>query len=171
MYGCLGAACTGGLQLQDQAQIACIRQVGLHAMRPQLHPGQVVGALLLLSCRYTTGKVIGAGSFGIVREVTDRKTNRKYACKTIPKIPKRGKGTPRYLLKIQQEVDAMMQIGPSLDAVFLAVSGWPLGVCETGVCTPCGIVCKSWPLGSCSLKGSAVGAAAGRQKEARMLLS
>ena len=85
-----------------------------------------------LSCRYTTGKVIGAGSFGIVREVTDRKTNRKYACKTIPKIPKRGKGTPRYLLKIQQEVDAMMQIGPSLDAVFLAVGSWPPGLGKKG---------------------------------------
>lgn len=45
-----------------------------------------------------------------------------YACKTIPKIPKRGKGTPRYLLKLQTEVDAMVQLGPSLDAVYLKVS-------------------------------------------------
>ncbi len=44
-----------------------------------------------------------------------------FACKTIPKIPKRGKGTPRYLLKLQTEVDAMVQLGPSLDAVYLKV--------------------------------------------------
>ena len=40
----------------------------------------------------------------------------------VPKIPKRGKGTPRYLLKLQTEVDAMVQLGPSLDAVYLKVS-------------------------------------------------
>ena len=47
---------------------------------------------------------------------------RRYACKTIPKMPKRGKATPRYLLKLQQEVDAMQQIGASFDAVYLRVS-------------------------------------------------
>ena len=52
-----------------------------------------------------------------------------FACKTIPKIPKRGKGTPRYLLKLQTEVDAMVQLGPSLDAVFLKVRAAELGVC------------------------------------------
>ena len=54
----------------------------------------------------------------------------RFACKTIPKIPKRGKGTPRYLLKLQTEVDAMVQLGPSLDAVYLKVSpkGQPLCV-------------------------------------------
>ena len=46
----------------------------------------------------------------------------RYACKTIPKMPKRGKATPRYLLKLQQEVDAMQQIGASFDAVYLRVS-------------------------------------------------
>ena len=70
-------------------------------------------------CRYTIGKVIGAGSFGVVREAVHKKTNVHYACKTIPKLPKKGRGTPRYLLKIQTEVDAMLQLGPSLDAVFL----------------------------------------------------
>ena len=45
--------------------------------------------------RYALGKVIGAGSFGIVRECTEKSTRRKFACKTIPKMPKRGKGTPR----------------------------------------------------------------------------
>lgn len=71
--------------------------------------------------RYTIGKVIGAGSFGVVREAVHKKTNVHYACKTIPKLPKKGRGTPRYLLKIQTEVDAMLQLGPSLDAVFLQV--------------------------------------------------
>ena len=47
---------------------------------------------------------------------------RRYACKTIPKMPKRGKASPRYLLKLQQEVDAMQQIGASFDAVYLRVS-------------------------------------------------
>lgn len=74
---------------------------------------------LYLNCRYTIGKVIGAGSFGVVREAVHKRTNVHYACKTIPKLPKKGRGTPRYLLKIQTEVDAMLQLGPSLDAVFL----------------------------------------------------
>lgn len=72
--------------------------------------------------RYELGKVLGAGSFGIVREAVGKRTGTHYACKTIPKIPKRGKGTPRYLLKLQTEVDAMQQLGPSLDAVYLKVS-------------------------------------------------
>ena len=75
--------------------------------------------MVSLQCRYTIGKVIGAGSFGVVREAVHRKTSVHYACKTIPKLPKKGRGTPRYLLKIQTEVDAMLQLGPSLDAVFL----------------------------------------------------
>ncbi len=37
-------------------------------------------------------------------------------------MPKRGKATPRYLLKLQQEVDAMQQIGASFDAVYLRAS-------------------------------------------------
>ncbi|KAK9855495.1 hypothetical protein WJX84_003622 [Apatococcus fuscideae] len=68
---------------------------------------------------YNIGKVLGAGSFGVVRSVTNKANKRKYACKTIPKVPKRGDCTPRYLLKIQQEVDAMEQLGVSLDAVYL----------------------------------------------------
>lgn len=65
--------------------------------------------------------MIGAGSFGVVREAVHKKSNVHYACKTIPKLPKKGRGTPRYLLKIQTEVDAMLQLGPSLDAVYLQV--------------------------------------------------
>lgn len=40
--------------------------------------------------RYKLGKVLGAGSFGIVREATERKTGRRYACKTIPKVSHRS---------------------------------------------------------------------------------
>lgn len=69
--------------------------------------------------RYSLGAVLGAGSFGVVREVTEKRTKRKYAVKTIPKSPKNAKSTPRYLLKLQTEVDAMGQIGASLDSVFL----------------------------------------------------
>ncbi len=36
-------------------------------------------------------------------------------------MPKRAGSTPRYLLKLQTEVDAMQQLGPSLDAVYLKV--------------------------------------------------
>ena len=72
--------------------------------------------------------MIGAGSFGVVREAVHKRTNVHYACKTIPKLPKKGRGTPRYLLKIQTEVDAMLQLGPSLDAVFLQVRCIALGV-------------------------------------------
>lgn len=72
-------------------------------------------------CRYMVGKVIGAGSFGIVREAVQRGTGVKFAVKSVPKVPKRGKPTPRYLLKLRQEVEAMQQLGASLDAVYLAV--------------------------------------------------
>lgn len=68
---------------------------------------------------YDVGIVMGAGSFGIVRLAIEKSTGRKYACKTIPKTPKSGHPTPRYLLKLQTEVDAMSQLGASLDAVFL----------------------------------------------------
>jgi hypothetical protein len=40
--------------------------------------------------RYDLGKVLGAGSFGIVRVATEKKTGKVFACKTIPKTPKRG---------------------------------------------------------------------------------
>ena len=71
--------------------------------------------------RYNLGKVLGAGSFGVVREAKEKSTDRHYACKTIPKVPKRGFCTPRYLLKLQTEVDVMQQLGASLDSVYLKV--------------------------------------------------
>jgi calcium-dependent protein kinase len=69
--------------------------------------------------RYSVGDVLGAGSFGVVRMCTERSSGKKYAVKSIPKMPKNHKCTPRYLLKLQTEVDAMGQIGSSLDAVYL----------------------------------------------------
>lgn len=45
--------------------------------------------------RYTLGGVLGAGSFGVVREAIEKKTKRRYAVKTIPKSPKNAKSTPR----------------------------------------------------------------------------
>ena len=54
--------------------------------------------------------------------MTEKKTGRRFACKTIPKVPKRGACTPRYLLKLQTEVDVMQQLGASLDSVHLKVS-------------------------------------------------
>jgi hypothetical protein len=76
-----------------------------------------------LKDRYTLGAVLGAGSFGVVRECVDRRSGRRFAVKSINKVPKNARATPRYLLKIQTEVDAMQQLGGSLDAVFLQVGG------------------------------------------------
>lgn len=72
-----------------------------------------------LSSHYYVGKIIGAGSFGVVRECLDKVTHRRYAIKSIPKMPKRGAPTPRYLLKLRTEVDTMQQLGYSLNAVNL----------------------------------------------------
>lgn len=69
--------------------------------------------------KYTLEEVLGAGSFGVVRRCTEKVTGKMYAVKSIPKMPKNHKCTPRYLLKLQTEVDAMGQIGSSLDAVYL----------------------------------------------------
>eukprot|EP00873_Tetraselmis_striata_P012822 jgi/Tetstr1/433086/TSEL_022418.t1 len=68
---------------------------------------------------YTIKDVVGAGSFGVVRKAVEHQTHHEYAVKSVPKTPKKGKPTPRYLLKIQTEVEAMMQVGASLNAVFL----------------------------------------------------
>ncbi|PNH07597.1 Calcium-dependent protein kinase 14 [Tetrabaena socialis] len=69
--------------------------------------------------KYHMGRVIGAGSFGVVRECVEKTTQRINAVKTIPKVPKRGLPTPRYLLKLRTEVEIMQQLGYSLDAVNL----------------------------------------------------
>eukprot|EP00878_Enallax_costatus_P014411 GHUV01015071.1.p1 GENE.GHUV01015071.1~~GHUV01015071.1.p1 ORF type:complete len:625 (+),score=149.12 GHUV01015071.1:250-1875(+) len=76
------------------------------------------------SCRnlldsYYLGRVIGAGSFGVVREGIEVATGRRFAVKTVSKVPKRGAPTPRYLLKLRAEVEVMQQLGVSLNAVYL----------------------------------------------------
>jgi calcium-dependent protein kinase len=44
---------------------------------------------------YYLGRVIGAGSFGVVREGIEVSTGRRFAVKTVSKVPKRGAPTPR----------------------------------------------------------------------------
>lgn len=39
-----------------------------------------------LPCSYSLGAVLGAGSFGVVRECTDRRTGRRFAVKSINKV-------------------------------------------------------------------------------------
>jgi calcium-dependent protein kinase len=73
-----------------------------------------------LEAQYQLGAVLGAGSFGVVRRAVHRRTGAAYAIKSIAKIPRRGPCTPRHLLKLRTEVDVMRQLGPSLDAVYLA---------------------------------------------------
>lgn len=87
------------------------------------HSKGIVSKCRRLPCvRYKIGDVLGAGSFGIVREAVEKATGRRFACKTIPKQPKRGVCTPRYLLKLQTEVDVMQQLGASFDSVYLKVT-------------------------------------------------
>lgn len=73
-----------------------------------------------LEAQYQLGAVLGAGSFGVVRRAVHRRTGAAYAVKSIAKLPRRGPCTPRHLLKLRTEVDVMRQLGPSLDAVYLA---------------------------------------------------
>ncbi len=118
------------LAATDYAPAANDEGVLLKPLKEELAPVEVQNVFNYarnLRERYNIGPVIGAGSFGVVRECTEIVTGRKYACKTIPKAPKKGKCTPRYLLKLQSEVDAMVQLGTSLDAVYLKV-------CFVGVC-------------------------------------
>lgn len=68
---------------------------------------------------YYLGRVIGAGSFGVVREGIKVATGKRFAVKTVSKVPKRGAPTPRYLLKLRAEVEVMQQLGLSLNAVHL----------------------------------------------------
>jgi hypothetical protein len=48
-----------------------------------------------LTARYYLGRVLGAGSFGVVREAIGVDSGHRHAVKTIPKAPKRGPATPR----------------------------------------------------------------------------
>eukprot|EP00192_Tetraselmis_astigmatica_P024585 CAMPEP_0117687858 /NCGR_PEP_ID=MMETSP0804-20121206/23414_1 /TAXON_ID=1074897 /ORGANISM="Tetraselmis astigmatica, Strain CCMP880" /LENGTH=545 /DNA_ID=CAMNT_0005500059 /DNA_START=334 /DNA_END=1971 /DNA_ORIENTATION=- len=89
----------------------------------RLFPGeveQVFGYPRNVDDRYKPLARLGTGSFGVVTRVQCRDTGVEYACKSISKV-QRGKSTttPRYLLKIQNEVECMHQLGASLDAVAL----------------------------------------------------
>ena len=85
----------------------------------------------------------GSGSFGVVRICIEKSTGTKFAVKAIPKTPRNRKArrrlrpfacpgppdkppllpflqsSPKYLLKLQNEVDCMRQLGASLNAVYL----------------------------------------------------
>jgi len=66
--------------------------------RTELDPDElrsVFGYPRKLEEAYFLGKVIGAGSFGTVREAVEAGTGSRYAIKTVSKIPKRGPPTPR----------------------------------------------------------------------------
>ncbi|CAD7701182.1 unnamed protein product [Ostreobium quekettii] len=69
--------------------------------------------------RFHFGEVIGTGSYGVVRRCIEKESHKEYAVKTLPKTPKKGPPTPRYLLKLRNEVDVMRQVGNSLNAVHL----------------------------------------------------
>lgn len=45
--------------------------------------------------KYFLGQIVGAGSFGIVRQCLEIATGRKYAVKTLSKTPKKGAPNPR----------------------------------------------------------------------------
>eukprot|EP00210_Caulerpa_lentillifera_P002691 g2571.t1 len=73
-----------------------------------------------VSEKYAFGEVIGTGSYGVVRKCIEMDTGAVFAVKTIPKQPKRGNPcTPRYLLKLRNEIEVMRQLGASLNAVYL----------------------------------------------------
>lgn len=83
----------------------------------------------LMSEKYELGKVVGAGSFGVVREAVKLSTGERVAVKTISKMMKRipkhlrrqgDRGTiSKHLNKLQLEVDAMKCLRGSLNAVSL----------------------------------------------------
>ena len=87
-----------------------------------LRPLRHTAASFTRGIRYKPLTKLGTGSFGIVTKVVSATSGREYACKSISKV-QRGKKvtTPRYLNKIQNEVQCMYQLGHSLDAVGLKV--------------------------------------------------
>lgn len=73
--------------------------------------------------RYDLRSQLGSGGQGTVYRAIEKETGVHYACKSIPKmLPKFSGTTPHHLLKIRSEVDTMMQMGASLDVVFLKVT-------------------------------------------------
>jgi hypothetical protein len=66
----------------------------LPACLPAIPPPCVPACRNLLDSYYL-GRVIGAGSFGVVREGIKVATGKRFAVKTVSKVPKRGAPTPR----------------------------------------------------------------------------
>eukprot|EP00798_Chlamydomonas_sp_ICE-L_P026449 gene26449-17548_t len=90
--------------------------------RTRLQPEQmksVFGYPRDMDGKYFMGKILGYGSFGVVRDCMEKESGDMYAVKTIKKVPKDLPPTPRYLLKLRAEVEIMQQIGSSLDTVNL----------------------------------------------------
>lgn len=67
-----------------------------HARLPPALPCSLPRSNLLDT--YYLGRVIGAGSFGVVREGIEVASGRRLAVKTVSKVPKRGAPTPRCVL-------------------------------------------------------------------------
>lgn len=70
---------------------------------------------------YRMEETIGAGTYGVVRRAVERKGGEAYAVKSIAKRPK-GLAVlkvPRYLEKVQREIDVMNHLGKSLACVYL----------------------------------------------------
>jgi calcium-dependent protein kinase len=73
----------------------------LYDMPPRTSPDLMCRVFAVTAaCRnlldsYYLGRVIGAGSFGVVREGIEVSTGRRFAVKTVSKVPKRGAPTPR----------------------------------------------------------------------------
>ncbi|KIZ04772.1 hypothetical protein MNEG_3189 [Monoraphidium neglectum] len=104
--------------------VASVQDDGVLRMpaRTELDPNEiktVFGFPRKIGESYYLGKIIGAGSFGTVREAVEASTGLRFAVKTVAKVPKRGPPTPRYLLKLRAEVEVMQQLGVSLNAVHL----------------------------------------------------
>jgi hypothetical protein len=69
---------------------------------------------------YYLGRVIGAGSFGVVREGIKVATGKRFAVKTVSKVPKRGAPTPRW---VQGVVVAVAGVGCVLRNMLAVASG------------------------------------------------
>lgn len=63
--------------------------------QPKVHDTHAHAPAREMEKYYHLGKVIGAGSFGTVREAVEIATGQRYAVKTVSKVPKRGPVTPR----------------------------------------------------------------------------
>ena len=70
---------------------------------------------------YRLEETVGAGTYGVVRRALERTRGETYAVKSIAKRPK-GLAmlkVPRYLEKVQREIDVMNHLGKSLACVYL----------------------------------------------------